>query len=110
MYSLLEMGTANTKRSYQKHPGVMQAARDLGCSYWHLRRVVNGERESKSLTKKFRAWQRTHRNGNRKKESARHPGEGNDSSGATRRRLTRFATGSGSGRATIQSTHPHVNP
>lgn len=52
---------SRTKRKYKKHPGLSQAARDLGVSYQHLRRVVvTGERISPPLSARFNAWQRQH--------------------------------------------------
>lgn len=47
------------KRKLTPRPGWFQAAQDIGCDYSHLRRVLIGERQSKSLTAKFRAWQRS---------------------------------------------------
>lgn len=41
------------KRSCRRLPGVMAAARELGCDYSHLRRVVLGLRESRSLMKRY---------------------------------------------------------
>jgi hypothetical protein len=42
------------KRRYQWRPGLVAAARKLGCEYSHLRRVVIQERRSKSLIRRYR--------------------------------------------------------
>lgn len=46
------------KRKMTPRPGWIQAARALGVTYSHLRRVLLGEREGKSLAERFLAWQR----------------------------------------------------
>jgi hypothetical protein len=57
-----EMSAANARHRNQKRPGLIQAANALGCSYSHLYRVtVTGERQSRSLMRKFRAWQRANK-------------------------------------------------
>jgi len=54
------MARIQAKRKFIYHPGVFQAAKELGCNYSHLRRVVIGERVSKSLMRRFRAWKQAH--------------------------------------------------
>ncbi|HLX69448.1 MAG TPA: hypothetical protein VKV04_07465 [Verrucomicrobiae bacterium] len=46
------------KRAYRKRPGLSEAAKQLGCTYQHLRLCVIGARSSKSLLKKYHALQR----------------------------------------------------
>jgi len=46
----------STKRSYQRRPGLLQAARDLNVSYGHLRMCVIGVRQSNSLMRRLDAW------------------------------------------------------
>lgn len=48
--------TQNKKRSYVRRRGALQAAEALGVSYGHLRLVVTGQRESKSLLTRYRTW------------------------------------------------------
>lgn len=43
-------------RGATQWPGLCTAARDLGVTYQHLARVLNGERNSKSLLIRYRAW------------------------------------------------------
>jgi hypothetical protein len=43
------------KQKIRRLPGVKAAARELGCDYSHLRRVVLGLRESRSLMRCYRA-------------------------------------------------------
>lgn len=52
---------SHTKRSYQRRPGIISAARELGCSYGHLRMCVAGDRQSEKLLARFRAWKRQQR-------------------------------------------------
>jgi hypothetical protein len=49
--------SSSTKRSYRRRPGLIQAARDLGVSYGHLRMCVAGVRQSASLMLRLAAWQ-----------------------------------------------------
>ncbi len=49
------MARQKTKRKLVKRPGLFQAAELLGTNYSHLRRVVIGQRESKSLLARYRA-------------------------------------------------------
>jgi len=49
------------KRKYTPKAGYVIAAQALGCTASHLRRCVIGERQSKSLLQKFRAWQRSNK-------------------------------------------------
>ena len=42
------------KRGYIRLPGLMAAAKDLRCTYSHLRRVIRGERSSRSLMARYR--------------------------------------------------------
>lgn len=42
-----------TRRQYLHRPGVNAAAEMLGCTYSHLRRVLAGERQSKSLLNRY---------------------------------------------------------
>jgi hypothetical protein len=46
------------KRNYKSGAGWVEAAKAIGCTASHLRRVIIGERRSKSLKRKFRAWRR----------------------------------------------------
>ena len=46
------------RRSYVRRAGLLAAAKALGCNYSHLRRVVCGERTSRSLMNRYRAWKR----------------------------------------------------
>jgi len=55
----MKLARTPSKRKFVYHPGVFQAAKELGCNYSHLRRVVIGERVSKSLMRRFQAWKRT---------------------------------------------------
>jgi len=41
-------------------PGITIAAKDLGVSRAHLHRVLTGERESASLTSRWRDWLKSH--------------------------------------------------
>lgn len=43
------------KRRFVRRPGLLQAAEVLCCDYSHLRRVIIGERQSKTLIEKFHA-------------------------------------------------------
>ena len=43
------------KRRYQRRPGVMAAALELGITYYHFRRVLTGERRSQKILRKLRA-------------------------------------------------------
>jgi hypothetical protein len=43
-----------TSESENKRPTQRAAAKALGVSYWHLSRVLNGHRESKSLKRRYR--------------------------------------------------------
>jgi len=49
---------AKRKRKSVLRPGWFSAARELGCTYSHLRRVLLGERESKSLLARYNALKR----------------------------------------------------
>lgn len=49
------------QQKYVRRPGLVTAARDLGCTLSHLRRVVIGERESRSLLRRYRAWKKQQR-------------------------------------------------
>jgi len=40
--------------------GIRRAARDMGCCYSHLSRVLRGERSSVSLHRRYAEWKRTH--------------------------------------------------
>jgi hypothetical protein len=51
------MAGQQAKRKLVKRPGLFRAAQELDCNYSHLRRVVIGQRESKSLLTRYRAWQ-----------------------------------------------------
>ena len=42
------------KRRYQRRPGVMAAALELGITYSHFRRVLTGERRSQKILRKLR--------------------------------------------------------
>jgi hypothetical protein len=44
-----------SKRKHVFRPGLFQAAKELGCNYSHLRRVVIGERVSVRLMKRYQA-------------------------------------------------------
>jgi hypothetical protein len=51
----MEMARTTAKRKYVRRPGLMAAARELGCTVSHLRRVIiTKERISHSLTDRFR--------------------------------------------------------
>ncbi|MFZ4397646.1 MAG: hypothetical protein ACOYOU_18705 [Kiritimatiellia bacterium] len=39
--------------------GIRRAARELGCCYSHLSRVLSGERQSRVLTQRYLAWRRS---------------------------------------------------
>ena len=43
------------RRKTRRLPGMKAAAKDLGCDYSHLRRVVLGLRESRSLMRRYTA-------------------------------------------------------
>jgi hypothetical protein len=43
------------KRKYQPWPGAFAAASELAVTYSHLRRVLAGERKSRSLLARYRA-------------------------------------------------------
>jgi len=45
------------KRKYVRRPGLVAAAAALDCDMSHLRRVLTGDRISKSLRSRYRAWQ-----------------------------------------------------
>ena len=50
------------KKQYRPRiKGICTAAVELAVSRGHLRRVLNGERRSKSLSARFTAWQRQQR-------------------------------------------------
>lgn len=58
-HSAIEMTRQSpAKRSYKLRPGLIQAARDLGVSYGHLRMCVAGVRTSVSLMARLAEWQR----------------------------------------------------
>ena len=40
--------------------GIRRAARDMGCCYSHLSRVLRGERSSVRLHRRYAEWKRTH--------------------------------------------------
>jgi hypothetical protein len=44
----------NKKRRYRTRPGAVVAALELGVTYSHLRRVLAGERQSRSLMARYR--------------------------------------------------------
>ena len=46
----------HAKRKQVRRPGLVEAAREFGCTLSHLRRVVIGERASRRLTKRLTAW------------------------------------------------------
>jgi len=50
------------RRAYVRRARLLAAAKALGRNYSHLRRVVCGERSSRSLMNRFRAWKRQQRN------------------------------------------------
>ena len=43
------------KRKWRPWPGAMAAAKDLGVTYSHLRRVLAGERQSQTILRQLRA-------------------------------------------------------
>lgn len=43
-----------------RFPGSSRAAKDLGVSRGHLHRVLTGDRESASLTSRWRDWLKSH--------------------------------------------------
>ena len=45
--------------------GIRLAARDLGCCYSHLSRVLRGERSSRSLSGRYAAWRKAHMGSNK---------------------------------------------
>jgi hypothetical protein len=47
----------NNKRS-RTDLGIRRAARDLGCCYSHLSRVLRGERSSRRLLVRYAAWRK----------------------------------------------------
>lgn len=47
------------RRSYVRRAGLLAAAKELGCDYSHLRRVVSGERTSRALANRYRSWKRS---------------------------------------------------
>jgi len=49
----------NKKRA-RTDRGIRRAARDLGCCYSHLSRVLRGERSSVRLHRRYAEWKRTH--------------------------------------------------
>lgn len=55
------MARTRAKRKLTFRPGLAEFARSSGVSLSHARRVVIGERESRSLLKKYRAWSRLQR-------------------------------------------------
>ena len=52
---------SSAKRSYQRRPWLVQAARDLGVSYGHLRQCVVGVRKSRKTLSKLRTWKKAQR-------------------------------------------------
>jgi hypothetical protein len=54
------MARTTAKRKYIRRPGIVDAAKALGCSVSHLRRVViTKERSSRSLLERFREFKKT---------------------------------------------------
>ncbi len=51
------------KRKLISRPGLLEAAAALDTNYSHLRRVVIGERKSRSLLARYRAWRKQQRAG-----------------------------------------------
>lgn len=50
------MARHTAKRRQTPRPGLLAAAEALETNYSHLRRVVIGERKSRSLLKRYRQW------------------------------------------------------
>jgi hypothetical protein len=53
------MARTRQKRKLKRRPGLMKFCRDTGTGYSHARRCIAGERQSKTLLAKFRAWQKS---------------------------------------------------
>lgn len=53
--------SAIKKLRRKRWPGLKEAAKQLGVSYGHLRLCVAGERASRSLRNRYRAWKNQHR-------------------------------------------------
>jgi len=49
------MAGQTAKRKYVRNDGLVAVAKKLGCTMSHLRRVVIGERESRSLMARYAA-------------------------------------------------------
>lgn len=47
------MAARVSKRDYRKRPGLKAAAKQLGCTYQHLRLCVIGQRKSHSLMQRY---------------------------------------------------------
>lgn len=50
-----------SKRKPIRRPGLAEFAREAGVTFSHARRCIIGERCSKSLLSRYRAWRRNHR-------------------------------------------------
>ena len=55
------MARQRTIKKQIRRPRYVEAAKALDCTLSHLRRVVIGERESRSLLKRYRAWRKGQR-------------------------------------------------
>jgi hypothetical protein len=55
------MARRRKKRIWIERPGMMAAAETLGCDYSHLRRCISGERQSRSLLRRYRQLKRAQR-------------------------------------------------
>ncbi len=64
------MARQQAKRKLVRRPGLAEASRVLGCTLSHLRRVVIGERQSRRLTERLRAWRAEQRTARKVSPSA----------------------------------------